>query len=131
MRFFVKLLLPDGCCHLLEVTDQSTLLTANLLLVDTDLVVSDIEGSADKSAIVIKIIFDNIEEHIRVARLETLPTANSESLSSLRSRLRIETAFVCLVPTYVKAIVGILMDSDLDDEAFEAMVMQQKIKYLK
>ena len=83
MCFCFQLLLPDGCCHLMEVTDRSTLLTANLLLVDTDLAAPDIEGSADKSAIVIKIIFDNIEDHLRVAKLETLPTANSESLSEL------------------------------------------------
>lgn len=83
MCFCFQLLLPDGCCHVMEVTDQSTSLAANLLLVDTDLAAPDIEGSADKSAIVIKIVFDNIEDHLRVAKLETLPTANSESLSEL------------------------------------------------
>jgi len=36
-----------------------------------------------------------------------------------------------LVPTYVKEIIEILADNNLDDEAFEAIIIQHKIKYLK
>ena len=121
------MLLPDGCCHLTEATDQTTSSTANLLLVDTDLATPDVEGSA----VVVKIIFDNIEDHLRVAKLETLPTAKAESLSQSTHYLQMKNEVVFLVPTYVKAVVDILLDSHLDDEAFETMIMQQKIKYLK
>jgi hypothetical protein len=36
-----------------------------------------------------------------------------------------------LVPTYVKTIIDILIDNNIDDEAFEAVITQHKIKYLK
>ncbi len=36
-----------------------------------------------------------------------------------------------LVPNYVKTIIDVLTDTCLDDEAFEAIITQHKIKYLK
>ncbi|CAF3424184.1 unnamed protein product [Rotaria sp. Silwood1] len=111
-----RLFLPDGCCHLIETIDPIVSCTANLVLVHTDLVTStnEIEANQDNNSIVITIIVDNTDDHIREAKLETLPSLKSD----------------IIVPTYVTTIIEILTDNSLDDEAVEAIITQHKIKYL-
>ncbi len=72
--------LPDGCCHLIEATNRIESCTANLILFDTDLrtTTNEIDGNNDNNSIIIRIILDNIDDHIRIARLETLPSGKSE-----------------------------------------------------
>ncbi|CAF1020708.1 unnamed protein product [Rotaria sordida] len=110
-----RLFLPDGCCHLIETTNPIASCTANLVLFDTDLITTnEIEINHDTNSIIITIIVDSIDDHIREAKLETLPL--------LKSKI--------IVPTYVKMIIEALNDNSLDDEAFEAIITQHKIKYL-
>ncbi|CAF4221748.1 unnamed protein product [Rotaria sp. Silwood2] len=79
-----RLFLPDGCFHLIEVTNQIAPCTANLILFDTDLVLTnDILTSItddfnDNNSIIIKIILDDIDDNLRVVKLETLPPTRSE-----------------------------------------------------
>ncbi|CAF1124957.1 unnamed protein product [Rotaria sordida] len=115
-----RLFLPDGCFHLIEVTNQIAPCTANLILFDTDLVLTNnillsiTEDFNDNNSIIIKIILDDIDENLRVVKLETLPPTRSE----------------IPVPTYVKTIIHLLTDDSLDEEAFESMITHYKIKYL-
>ncbi|CAF3395246.1 unnamed protein product, partial [Rotaria sp. Silwood2] len=111
-----RLFLPDGCCHLIEATNPIASCTANLVLFDTDFITTtnEREVNHDNSSIIITIIVDNIDYHIREAKLETLPLLISN----------------ITVPTYVKTIIEALTDNSLDDEAFEAIITQHKIKYV-
>ncbi|CAF3582779.1 unnamed protein product, partial [Rotaria sp. Silwood2] len=111
-----RLFLPDGCCHLIEATNPIASCTANLVLFDTGFITTtnEREVNHDNSSIIITIIVDNIDYHIREAKLETLPLLISN----------------ITVPTYVKTIIEALTDNSLDDEAFEAIITQHKIKYL-
>jgi hypothetical protein len=81
------LFLPDGCCHLIEATTRITSNTANLILFDTDsitttTITNEFEGNTDHNSVAIKLILDNIEDHIRIATLETLPSVKSEIIGS-------------------------------------------------
>ncbi|CAF3068379.1 unnamed protein product [Rotaria socialis] len=112
-----RLFLPDGCCRLMETTNSIPSYEVNLILFDTDLILTEsdeIEANNDNSSIIIKIIIDNIDDSIQEAKLETLPVLKSD----------------IIVPTYVKTIVELLADNSLDDEAFDAIITQHKIKYL-
>ncbi|CAF2058038.1 unnamed protein product [Rotaria magnacalcarata] len=112
-----RLFLPDGCCRLMETTDSIPSYEVNLILFDTDLILTEpdeVEVNNDNSSIIIKIIIDNIDDSIREAKLETLPVLKSD----------------IIVPTYVKTIIELLADNSLDDEAFEAIITHHKIKYL-
>jgi hypothetical protein len=73
------LFLPDGCCHLIEATNQIASCTANLILFDTDLIMTTngLEGNNDNNTIIIYIILDNIEDHVQAAKLETEPISKS------------------------------------------------------
>ncbi len=77
------------------------------------------------------IILDNIDDYIRVAKLETLPSMKSEMIGQFNLFWFRKKKIFVLVPTYVKTIIDILTDSNIDDEAFEAVITQHKIKYLK
>jgi hypothetical protein len=68
---------------LIEATSQTTSCTANLILCDTDLISDrDIAVLADEandpSSIIVKIILDDIDDNLRVVKLETLPPVKSE-----------------------------------------------------
>lgn len=58
--------------------------TANLILLDTDLVLTNdillsfTENSQDNKTIIIKIILDDIDDNLRVVKLETLPSLKSD-----------------------------------------------------
>ncbi|UJR25424.1 hypothetical protein I4U23_006771 [Adineta vaga] len=114
-----RLFLPDGCCHLIEATNQTTSCTANLILYDTDLILDNeisslIDDANDSTLIIIKLILDDIDDNLRVVKLETLPSTRSE----------------LPIPTYVKTITDLFTDNNLNEEAFESIITQQKIKYL-
>ncbi|CAF1396116.1 unnamed protein product [Adineta ricciae] len=114
-----RLLLPDGCFHLIEATDQISSCTANLILYDTDLVLDNeasslMDDTNDNNSIIIKLLLDDIDDNLRVVKLETLPPARSE----------------VPIPTYVKTIIDLFTDSSLNEEAFESIITQHKIKYL-
>ncbi|CAF0783594.1 unnamed protein product [Adineta steineri] len=114
-----RLFLPDGCFHLVEATNQKGLHTANFILYDTDIVLTNDTSSLteilnDNNSIVIKLIFDDIDDNLRVVKLETLPPTRSE----------------IPIPTYVKTIIDLFTDSNLNEEAFESIITQHKIKYL-
>ena len=126
----LQLFIPAGCCHLIETTELSESCPANLILLETDLLTSIDTSNSKTNTIVIKIILD---DHLQLATLETLPPANSDILGGF---LKMSSSFETLrssilVPTYVDVIVDILMDHRLDAQAFEAMIIQQKMKYLK
>ena len=112
--------------------------SANLILFDTDLVVDSAtlatitDGNNETNSVVVKIILDDIEDGLRVVKLETLPPARTDSASKdgFSSRNR-NADYVLLVPTYVKSLADLLMDSSLNEEAFESMIVQLKMKYLK
>ncbi|CAF1004965.1 unnamed protein product [Adineta steineri] len=111
-----RLFLPDNCCHLIETTDHIASCTANLILFDMNSTetTNKINENLDNNSIIIKITFDVTGEQIQEAELETLPLLQSNTY----------------IPTYVKTIIEILIDYTIDNEALEAMITQQKIKYL-
>ncbi|CAF3132197.1 unnamed protein product [Rotaria socialis] len=115
-----RLLLPDGCFNLIEVTNKIVPCTANLVLFDTDLVLtkevlsSITEDFNDSNSIVVKIILDDIDDNLRVVKLESVPPSRSENHA----------------PRYVKTILGLTTDNILDEEAFESIIIHNKIKYL-
>jgi len=39
--------------------------------------------------------------------------------------------FFLLVPTYVKTLIDLFTDNSLNEEIFESIIIQHKIKYLK
>lgn len=82
IQYFLQLFLPDGCCHLIEATDQIESCTANLILCDIDLnsTTNGIEENNENNSIIVMIILDNIDDYIRVAKLETLPSMKSEMI---------------------------------------------------
>jgi hypothetical protein len=61
--------------------------TANLILLDTDLVLTNdmllslIENPQDNNSIIIKIILDDIDDSLRVVKLETLPPSKTDNPS--------------------------------------------------
>ncbi|CAF3885812.1 unnamed protein product, partial [Rotaria sp. Silwood1] len=65
-------------------TNQKAPCTANLVLFDTDLVLTNdilssiTEDFNDSNSIIIKIILDDIDDNLRVVKLETLPPTRSE-----------------------------------------------------
>ncbi|CAF0789835.1 unnamed protein product [Adineta ricciae] len=114
-----RLLLPDNCCHLMETTSQIASCTANLILLDMDALVTtadDCQQYTDKYSIAIRIIFDSSDEQIHLVELETQPSEKFDRIN--------------IFPTYVKVLVDLLTDSHLDDDTLEAIIIQQKNKYL-
>jgi hypothetical protein len=89
------------------------------------------ENTNDNNSIIIKIILDDIEDNLRVVKLETPPPTKLEAPGlCLFLKFSFYKNFF-LVSTYVKSIVDLLTDNSLDEEAFEAIITQYKIKYLK
>lgn len=115
-----RLFLPDGCFQLMEATNQVTTYTANMILLDTDIVLTNewllslIDSPNENNTIIIKIILDDIDDCLRVVKLETLPPTKSDSP----------------VPMYVKILVDLLIDIKLDEEIFQSIIEHNKIKYL-
>jgi len=115
-----RLFLPDGCFQLIETTNQMTSCTANFILFDMD-VLTDMnlanviaDGTNENQSLIIHLILDDIDDNIRVVKLETPPPPRSD----------------IPVPTYVRNLVELLTDSSFMDEAFEPMIIQLKMKYL-
>lgn len=118
----------------MEATNEISSCTANLILLNTDLskTSNEMDGIIDQNSIVIKMIMDNIDEHIRVVKLETPPSIKTELIGEICLPFILRMNFlISSVPTYVKTLLEILADYTLDDEAFEAIITQHKIKYLK
>lgn len=109
-----RLFLPDGCCHLTETLDNTLSCTANLILIDMNKSNNQIDQSTDTTTIVIDITFERIDEHIRITQLEISPPIKSD----------------LIISSYVKTIIDVLMDNNFDEKVFEAIVTQEKIKYL-
>jgi hypothetical protein len=72
---------------LIEAANQVTTYTANFILFDTDFVVSNemlssmTEDFNNNNSIIIKIILDDIDDYLRVVKLETLPPTKSDTPS--------------------------------------------------
>jgi hypothetical protein len=111
--------------------------TSNLILLDTDLVLTNdmllslIENPQDNNSIIIKIILDDIDDSLRVVKLETLPPLKSDIPSSFELNSFFFNKYFDLVPTYVKLIVDLVTDKHSNEEIFESIITQHKIKYLK
>lgn len=79
------MLLPDGCCHLIEASNQITSCTANLILLDTDIVLTNdmllsiIEKPQETNSVILKLMFDDIDDNLRVVKLETIPSSRSDT----------------------------------------------------
>ena len=115
----------------MEATNEISSCTANLILLNTDLSQNSNEID-DQNLIVIKMIVDDIDEHIRVVKLETPPSIKTELIGEIFISFIFQTnSSIPSVPTYVKTLLEILADYTLDEEAFEAIITQHKIKYLK
>ena len=118
----------------MEATNEIASCTANLILFDTDSnqTSNEIDEINENNSIVIRIILDNSDEHIRVVTLETIPSTKSEMIGEKSFSTKLKDLVSCIsVPTYVKTLIDILADHNLDDEAFEAIITYHKIKYLK
>ena len=50
-------------------------------MIDTDTLATITEGANETNSVVVKIILDDIEDGLRVVKLETLPPTRSESTS--------------------------------------------------
>lgn len=69
----------------METTKEIESCTANLILVDIDSnkISDEIDETNENNSITMKIILDNIEEHIRVVKLETIPSRKNEMIGEL------------------------------------------------
>lgn len=69
----------------MEATNEISSCTANLILLNTDLNKNsnEIDAIVDQNSIVIKMILDNIDEHIRVVKLETPPSIKTELIGKI------------------------------------------------
>ena len=71
----MKLFLPDGCCHIIEGTEHNAFYSANLILLDTEMIsgaIHELEKNFDSNSLVIRIIFDGIDHHLHLVKLERL-----------------------------------------------------------
>lgn len=66
----------------MESNDSNLFYTANLILIDTDTRNTN-DDKLSSNLIVIRIIFDHVDEHITLATLETPIPVKSESLSKI------------------------------------------------
>lgn len=87
--FFVQLVLPDGCFHLLEgnLSNSERIYSANFILLDTELMPSElhqIEKNFDTNSIIIRVIFDDIDHQLHFVQLERLHLIKREKQSSLK-----------------------------------------------
>jgi hypothetical protein len=96
--------------------------TSNLILLDTDLVLTNdmllslIENPQDNNSIIIKIILDDIDDSLRVVKLETLPPLKSDIPSSFELNSFFFNKYFDLVPTYVKLIVDLVTDKHSNED---------------
>ncbi|CAF0782432.1 unnamed protein product [Didymodactylos carnosus] len=115
----LRLLLPDGCCRLVESSAYVLSCSANILVLDSDTSPScdsDIplnnNNNSTDSLVILKITIDNDDKNIQEVKMET-PVVQD-----------------FIVPSYIKTVIDLLSDTTMETEAFESVVVYHKMKYL-